>query len=115
MTREPSPAMKLLLDRQRDMLGPGRWRVMRLLWMALAATLILCAVGFFIDSPFPPLLSIAGTIAAAIMSRRWRRRLERLNAEIAEQASIDEEERQEQRRAGFQTRLREVIRPVDKA
>lgn len=114
MTREPSPAMKLLRERREQMLGHEHRRIVRLFWASLVIWFVIGVAAFVINSPWPSLASCSLMGLVIVRSKRWERRLRRLNDEIDEQARIDEEERQHQRREGFRTRLREVIRPEDK-
>lgn len=117
MKREPSPEMIALREQWDDLCGAGYRRVRRTFWALFAALLIgSTVINVWLGAPIWSIAFCCACIGAQLAIRRWylRRQL-LLQVAMKTQAVTDREAFEEGRRATFTTRLREVIRPEDKA
>lgn len=117
MKREPSPEMIALRDQWDELCGAGYRRVRRAFWALFAFMLAGgAAINLWLGAPLSSIAFCCACIGAQLAIRRWylRRQL-LLQVAMKTQAVIDREAFEEGRRTEFTTRLREVIRPEDKA
>lgn len=114
MKREPSPAMQELLAKRQRLLDE-HGEVDSIFWVCLAFFALSWAIAMYHRSMIAYGVALVWIFIGCGCSLLWARRLRILTAEIARQATEDDEELAEQRRAGFSTRLREIITPKDRA